>query len=98
MDADDFDRAWRIVSHRAPEAIDFLVSFEVLERIIETIVALEERTRGLQEFAGGFAEDLKHGGRQRGGLAPLLGLLIRSRKALELVQPNRRHQTATTIL
>jgi hypothetical protein len=40
---DDFERAWRIVSHRAPEAVDLVVPVEVLARVVEALDALEAR-------------------------------------------------------
>jgi hypothetical protein len=52
MDADDraaFDRAWRIISQRAPEAMDYVVSPETVELIIDTIAVLAARTAALRE-------------------------------------------------
>jgi hypothetical protein len=56
MDADDraaFEHAMRIIAHKVPEAVDYVVSYEVLAQVIDTIDALAERIAALQEALGG---------------------------------------------
>jgi hypothetical protein len=45
----DGELAMRIVSHRAPECVDFIVSFEVLQLVVDVIDELEERMVELEE-------------------------------------------------
>jgi hypothetical protein len=49
VSADEFEHAWRIIAHRAPEAVDYVVSFEVLVQMIETINMLAARLQALQD-------------------------------------------------
>jgi hypothetical protein len=42
----------RIIAHRAPEAVDFVVSYEVVEHVLEVIAALQDRTERLEAALG----------------------------------------------
>jgi hypothetical protein len=42
-----FEYAWRVISHPAPEVVDFVVTPEVIARVIETLDALSEQVARL---------------------------------------------------
>jgi hypothetical protein len=53
---EDAERAWAIIAHRCPEALDYVVSYEIFALVIETIDALEDRTEALQQAVDALRE------------------------------------------
>jgi hypothetical protein len=46
------DHAMRVIAHRAPEAVEFVVSYEIFEHVLEVIAALSDRADRLEAALG----------------------------------------------
>jgi hypothetical protein len=56
MGDDDADYALALIMQRCPEAIDYVVSFEIAQRIVEVVDALAERMLALEKAVDGRLE------------------------------------------